>query len=93
MPKSEFESASPLGLSKLELAKALGVCESTVMSWMARKVIPHYKIAGGMVRFQLPEVLAALKKYRVPALTQKLASSRGRSFPPRGADRWAAGDH
>jgi len=62
MPKSK---SSPLGLTDRQLAQTLDVGLSTVQSWKARKIIPYRKIAGGMVRFRLEEVLDALEKFKV----------------------------
>lgn len=49
-----------------ELAKALGVAQVTVYSWVRRGVIPHLKLEG-VVRFDPDEIGEWLRDRRIPA--------------------------
>jgi excisionase family DNA binding protein len=75
MPITKDKPPSPLGLTKLELARNLGVSKSTIESWVRHRAIPYFKIANGMLRFNQEEVLLALQKYKIPAAAPKLSAS------------------
>ena len=57
-----------LGLTTDELAKALGVSPFTIYTYREKELIPFYKV-GGLVRFDLAKVKAALRRFEVPAKT------------------------
>lgn len=50
-------------LSRLDIAKYLGISIPTLKTWMTEKNLPCYKI-GGVIRFRLSEVDLWLEKYR-----------------------------
>jgi predicted site-specific integrase-resolvase len=66
MPKSPKAKSKALGLTGLELCQALGVSMFSIHSWRTKGIIPFYKI-GGMVRYDLAKVKAALERCEVPA--------------------------
>lgn len=47
--------------SKIELAEYFGVHPRTIDGWMARGIIPYWRV-GGLVRFDLPSVIARLNE-------------------------------
>jgi excisionase family DNA binding protein len=73
MPKQKNQKPLPKGfvkrwgLTKPELAAALGVSVRTVNHWQYKHLIPYFKPGGGMVRFNLADVEKALKSYVVEA--------------------------
>ena len=52
-------------LKRPQLAKAINVSPRTVDNWQRRKIIPWVRISPRCVRFHLPSVLAALRKFEV----------------------------
>ena len=52
-------------LNKREIADYLGVTIWTIDSWVSCRRIPHLKVGGRLVRFDLSEVLEWLKTQRV----------------------------
>lgn len=52
-------------LKRPQLAKAINVSPRTVDNLQRRKVIPWVRISPRCVRFHLPSVLAALRKFEV----------------------------
>jgi len=52
-------------LKRPQLAKAINVSPRTVDNLQRRKVIPLVRISPRCVRFHLPSVLAALRKFEV----------------------------
>lgn len=51
-------------IKKDELATALSVSPRTVEGWVKAKRVPVYKLGRRCVRFNLTEVITALKKFR-----------------------------
>jgi len=47
------------------VAKAASVSPRTVEIWMLEKRIPYIRLSPRCVRFDLPSVLAALKKFTI----------------------------
>ena len=55
-------------VKKAELAKALGVSQRTVDSWVAKRAIPYLAVSPRMHLFDVEEVKAALReKFAVSA--------------------------
>jgi hypothetical protein len=52
-------------LKRPQLARAINVSPRTVDNLQRRKVIPWVRISPRCVRFHLPSVLAALRKFEV----------------------------
>ena len=58
-------------VKKAELAKALGVSQRTVDSWVAKRTIPYLAVSPRMHLFDLAEVKKALReKFEVSAATR-----------------------
>ena len=51
--------------TKQTVASAFAVSPRCVENWMKQKRIPFVKLSAKCVRFHLPSVLAALRKYEV----------------------------
>jgi hypothetical protein len=52
-------------LKRPQLAKAINVSPRTVDNLQRRKIIPWVRISSRCVRFHLPSVIAALRKFEV----------------------------
>ena len=52
-------------LKRLQLARAINVSARTVDNWQKQKRIPYLKLSARCVRYHLPSVLAALRKFEV----------------------------
>lgn len=55
----------PALLKRRQLAKAVNVSVRTVDNWQKQKRIPFLKLGIRCVRFHLPSVLTALKRFEV----------------------------
>ena len=55
----------PALLKRPQLARAINVSARTVDNWQKQKRIPYLKLSARCVRFHLPSVLAALRKFEV----------------------------
>ena len=60
----KFEDIYSRPINKLELAEFLDVSLRTVDSYVSSRRIPYIKI-GRLVRFRLPDVERALKRYTI----------------------------
>ena len=58
-------STNPALLKRHELARALNASPRSVDNWQRQKKIPYIKISPRCVRFYLPAVLAALRRFEV----------------------------
>lgn len=58
-------------LTKGDVARILGVSMGTVNRMVCRKAIPHYKINGALVRFDLGDILAWAQQQRVSAQQER----------------------
>jgi len=54
-------------LKRRQLARALNASPRSVDNWQKERKIPFIKISARCVRFHLPSVLAALRKFEVRA--------------------------
>jgi len=63
-PATENTHESVL-LKRAQLARALNACPRSIDNWQRRKIIPVIKITPRCVRFHLPSVLAALRRFEV----------------------------
>lgn len=63
-----MDSAGRLLLTKTELARRLGVSVRLIEKWTAHGVVPALRPSPRMVRYELPRVLAALRKYETAVL-------------------------
>jgi hypothetical protein len=52
-------------LKRPQLARAINVSARTVDNWQKQKRIPFLKLSARCVRYHLPSVLAALRKFEV----------------------------
>jgi hypothetical protein len=66
-PVSAIGSAAkdPALLKRRELARAINASPRSVDNWQKQKKIPYIKISPRCVRFHLPSVLAALRKFEI----------------------------
>jgi hypothetical protein len=55
-------------LKRPQLARAINVSPRTLDNWQRQKRIPFLKLSARCVRYHLPSVLAALKKFEVKAV-------------------------
>ena len=55
-------------LTKADLARQLGVSVRLIEEWTAHGVVPALRPSPRMVRYELPRVLAALRKYETATL-------------------------
>jgi hypothetical protein len=55
-------------LKRPQLARAINVSPRTVDNWQKQKRIPFLKLSARCVRYHLPSVLAALRKFEVKAV-------------------------
>jgi hypothetical protein len=56
---------NPVLLKRPQLARAINVSARTVDNWQKQKRIPYLKLSARCVRYHLPSVLAALRKFEV----------------------------
>jgi hypothetical protein len=52
-------------LRRPQLARAINVSQRTVDNWQKQKRIPFLKLSARCVRYHLPSVLAALRKFEI----------------------------
>jgi hypothetical protein len=52
-------------LKRPQLAKAINVSQRTLDNWQKQKRIPYLKLSARCVRYHLPSVIAALRKFEV----------------------------
>jgi hypothetical protein len=52
-------------LKRPQLARAINVSARTVDNWQKQKRIPYLKLSARCVRYHLPSVLAALRKFEI----------------------------
>jgi hypothetical protein len=65
-PISDISAADqPALLKRVQLARAINVSPRSVDNWQKKRRIPFLKISPRCVRFHLPSVLAALRKFEV----------------------------
>jgi hypothetical protein len=68
MPKTASPKGAPseqrLFLNKSQLAQAIPASTRTIDYWRQQGIIPYFKV-GGIVRFDLAKVLAALARFEV----------------------------
>jgi len=58
-----MSTARPLGLvKKAELAKRLSVCAREIEKWMKQERIPYLKMGPHCIRYDVEDVISALKK-------------------------------
>ena len=55
----------PALLKRAQLARAINVSARTVDNWQKQKKIPYLKLSARCVRYHLPSVLAALRKFEI----------------------------
>jgi hypothetical protein len=55
----------PALLRRTELARQIGVSPRSVDNFLARKIIPAVRISRRCIRYSLPAVLAALRKFEI----------------------------
>lgn len=63
-------------INKKQLAERLNLCPRSINRLMEKKLIPVYRVAGRIVRFDADEIDAALAKCRVPAANEPKAPKR-----------------
>lgn len=75
IPQDKVELAAPSSevnpglVTKKTVASATSVSIRCVELWMQRKRIPYVRLSPRCVRFHLPSVLAALRRYEVKAVS------------------------
>ena len=55
----------PALLKRPQLARAINVSQRTLDNWQKHKRIPYLKLSARCVRYHLPSVIAALRKFEV----------------------------
>jgi hypothetical protein len=65
MTTKEVNHPDPALLKRRQLALALGASTRSVDNWQKERKIPFIRISARCVRFHLPSVLAALRKFEV----------------------------
>lgn len=65
VPAPESAANDPALLKRPQLARAISVSARTVDAWQKQKKIPFLKLGTRCVRFHLPSVLAALRRFEV----------------------------
>jgi hypothetical protein len=66
MDKKENGSVDELGLvDKRVVARAASASVRSIDNWIAKRMIPVVRISPRCIRFHLPSVLAALRKFEV----------------------------
>jgi hypothetical protein len=55
----------PALLKRPQLARAINVSARTVDNWQKQKRIPYLKLSARCVRYHLPSVLAALRRFEI----------------------------
>ena len=55
----------PALLKRPQLARAINVSVRTVDNWQKQKRIPYLKLSARCVRYHLPSVLAALRRFEI----------------------------
>ena len=66
MPAPESSADDDLALLKRpQLARAVSVSPRTIDNWVAARKIPFIKLSARCIRFHLPSVLAALRRFEV----------------------------
>jgi hypothetical protein len=55
----------PALLKRVQLARALNASPRSIDNWQRRKIIPVIKITPRCVRFHLPSVLAAIRRFEI----------------------------
>lgn len=65
-PEMIMQAADSLALvTKAVVARAASVSLRTVENWMGQRRIPYVRLSPRCVRFHIPRVLAALRKFEV----------------------------
>lgn len=73
MPKTKSRLSKDVGVSMDELCQQIGVSNYSIRRWRKEGLIPYYQI-GGVVRYDLAKVKAALKRterFEVPVTPAK----------------------
>jgi hypothetical protein len=52
-------------LKRPQLARAISVSSRTIDNWQKQKRIPYIKLSARCVRYHLPSVLAALRRFEI----------------------------
>jgi hypothetical protein len=65
MTTKEINPNDPALLKRRQLARALNASTRSVDNWQKEKKIPFIRISPRCVRFHLPSVLSALRKFEV----------------------------
>jgi hypothetical protein len=62
----------PALLKRGQLARALNASSRSIDNWQRQKKIPFIRISPRCVRFHLPSVLAALRRFEIKAVGQRI---------------------
>jgi hypothetical protein len=65
VPATGSAANDPVLVKRRQLARALNASPRSVDNWQKQKKIPFIRISARCVRFHLPSVLAALRKFEV----------------------------
>ncbi|MBA3351417.1 MAG: hypothetical protein H0U23_03160 [Blastocatellia bacterium] len=65
VPAPESAANDPALLKRRQIARAINVSPRTIDNWQKQKKIPFLKLGVRCVRFYLPSVLAALRRFEV----------------------------
>jgi hypothetical protein len=60
----------PALLNRRQLARAVNASPRSIDNWQRRRLIPFIRISPRCVRFHLPSVLTALRRFEVKAAGQ-----------------------
>jgi excisionase family DNA binding protein len=64
-PPPPLTQAQRANATRSEAAAELRVSVRTFDKWVAEKKVPFYRLSPRMIRFDLDEVMAALRRFRV----------------------------
>jgi hypothetical protein len=67
--ETKVEAATHGFVTKSQLARAVQVSNRTIENWAREKKIPVIRTSARCVRFHLPSVVAALRRFEVNAVS------------------------
>jgi hypothetical protein len=62
-------------LTEKQLAEAIGVSPRTARRLRVQKILPHYRLGKGLIRYDQNQCLKALNSYRVEAQSEHRSNS------------------
>src|SRR5262245_39338818 len=69
-------------LRRCQLARVISVSPRTVDNWQKQKRIPYLKLSARCVRYHLPSVLAALRRFEIREIGYRKGARERITRPP-----------